>query len=83
MSCAATRNVKVAHNNKFGDNKCGRDSGDCKIGVIRGGVQNIVSHQAAEYVSERTVRHHVSLYRKVHSNASQEQELQVHGGHVL
>ena len=26
---AATRNVKVAHDNKFGDNKCGRDSGDC------------------------------------------------------
>ena len=23
------------------------------------------------------------LYRKVHSNASQEQELQVHGGHVM
>ena len=29
MSCAATRNVKVAHDKKFGDNKCGRDSGDC------------------------------------------------------
>ena len=30
MSCAATRNVKVAHDIKFGDNKCGRDSGgDC------------------------------------------------------
>ena len=43
MSCAATRNVKVAHDNKFGDNKCGRDSGDCQLGVIRGGVQKIVS----------------------------------------
>ena len=83
MSCAATRKVKVVHNNKFGENKCGRDSGDCKIGVIRGGVQNLVSHQTAEYVSERTVRYHTCLYRKVHSNASQEQKLQVHEGHVL
>ena len=29
VSCAATRNVKVAHDIKFGDNKCSRDSGDC------------------------------------------------------
>ena len=61
MSCAATRSVKVAHDNNFGDNKCGQDSGDCQLGVIRGGVQKIGSHQAAKYVSERTVRHHVSL----------------------
>ena len=43
MSCAATRNVKVAHDNKFGDSESGRDSGDCELGVIRGGVQKIVS----------------------------------------
>ena len=29
MSCAATRNVMVAHDSGFGDNKCGRDSGGC------------------------------------------------------
>ena len=61
MSCAATRSVNVAHDSGFGDSEIGRDSGDCLLGVILGRVQKIVSHQAANYVSERIVRHHVSL----------------------
>ena len=28
MSCSATKIVKVAHDSKFGDKKCGRDSVD-------------------------------------------------------
>ena len=68
---------------RFGDNKCRRDSGDCLLGVIRGGARKIVPSQAAKYVSERTMRRHVFLHKKNYSNASQEQELQVHGGNVL
>ena len=30
MSCAATRIVKVVHDSRFGDNKCGRDSVDLR-----------------------------------------------------
>ena len=60
MTCVETRNLKVAHDNKFGD-KRGRDSGDRWPGVIRGGVQKHFSPQAAKDVSKRTGRYHVSL----------------------
>ena len=46
-------------------------------------MQKIVSPQATKYVSERTMRHHKSLHKNVHSITSQELELQVHGRHVL
>ena len=42
MSCAVTRNGKVAHDNEFGDNVSSCDSGDGWLGGDRRGVQKIL-----------------------------------------
>ena len=75
----ATRSGNVAHNSGFGDNESGQDSGDCWFGGIsRRSAEDRLppSYKIPLGTNGETPR--VST-TKVHSIASREEELQVHG----